>query len=472
MHFSADFGKIIGGCVKCYGPGGSSGKTMRFGVNLHYSRLRLGMEDSASAVKNVLLQSGVPACEVDAAMQSDQVAAVRSTKVKPAEAARASMLQRRRLRSAVKLATASETVAEVQKLVAVTSLQKLASPPGALHEAEDALHQVLSNSTVTESVRRSAEEALVAGWEDSGNPKVNAELERGLTLLGKQQIEEAVVVLTRVTEMAPRFAEGWYKRSIALFAKGDISSALQDCKRVLELKPRHFACLTCLGLCHMELGEKAEAMRCWQAALHICPRLPAAEMALSKAEIDSIMDTYLKPRIERVVAALEGGTLISPDNLGTSFWDVHRIKNGDTYDSNARVYFFRVSIRKPAGTSGVVQSRARFYVLKGSDGKVFSFARPTQDEAGFELESGGEYRFCWSLVVGRDLQCAVAGTLLEDISISSESRQNASSSKFITEDLPVLLPEAAPEVAFFDVASLGKGYTYTGQLDLRQAAGF
>lgn len=115
-----------------------------------------------------------------------------------------------------------------------------------------------------------------------------------------------------------------------------------------------------------------------------------------------------------------------------------------------QAYFFRLSLRRPAGCS-TLKSRARFYVLKGSDGKVFPFTRPTIDawhflavctdfhrifdfssndagwskqqaawndamwamaalwfcaegSASFSLKPGEEYKFCWCLVVGRELQ--------------------------------------------------------------------
>ena len=45
---------------------------------------------------------------------------------------------------------------------------------------------------------------------------------------------------------------------------------------------------------------------------------------------------------------------------------------------SSKAYFFRLSLRRPSG-SNTLKSRARFYVLKGSDGKVFPFTRPTID---------------------------------------------------------------------------------------------
>ena len=92
-----------------------------------------------------------------------------------------------------------------------------------------------------------------------------------------------------------------------------------------------------------------------------------------------------------------------------------------------------------------MKSRARFYVLQGSDGKVFPFTRPTIGTAAFSLKPGEEYKFCWCLVVGREIQRIVAGQLLE----VAEDFQN--------EELPMLFPQSAPEIELPDAEQLGPG---------------
>ncbi|CAK9009422.1 Alpha-N-acetylgalactosaminidase (Alpha-galactosidase B) [Durusdinium trenchii] len=100
----------------------------------------------------------------------------------------------------------------------------------------------------------------------------------------------------------------------------------------------------------------------------------------------------------------------------------------------------------------------------GSDGKVFPFTRPTidarrpvkllsrrntesesgrflkQGSAGFSLKPGEEYKFCWCLVVGREIQRVLAGQLFEADGAELEEAES-----FHREELPMLFPTGAPE---------------------------
>ncbi|CAK9037127.1 Alpha-N-acetylgalactosaminidase (Alpha-galactosidase B), partial [Durusdinium trenchii] len=132
----------------------------------------------------------------------------------------------------------------------------------------------------------------------------------------------------------------------------------------------------------------------------------------------------------------------------------------------------------------------------GSDGKVFPFTRPTidarrpvkllsrrntesesgrflkQGSAGFSLKPGEEYKFCWCLVVGREIQRVLAGQLFEADGAELEEAES-----FHREELPMLFPTGAPEaesgpgcrmIELADAEALGPGdgYAFTGHLDL------
>ncbi|CAE7407035.1 unnamed protein product [Symbiodinium pilosum] len=324
------------------------------------------------------------------------------------------------------------------------------------------------NEYLTGELQSCVEDALRSCWEDSGDAKalwVNAEMARGIQLLDDQKADEAVQAFTRVTELVPNFAEGWHKRSIAYYAKQEFKKAIEDCKKALELNPRHYWCLTGMGSCHYELDQKQAARECWQAALEIFPDMPGARAKIDEAELKDIMDEHLRPVIDRFV---DGFQHESPEPAmalsGASHWDVHRIKMDRENFPDVWAYFFRVSVRRPSQGEGEVRSRARFYVLRGQDGKVFPFTRPTIGESSFSLNAGDEYKFCWCLLTGRELQRAAAGMLLEG---SADGQP-----EFHSEELPVLFPMGAPEIDPSEAATLGDGYTFTGHLDLRAVAGF
>ncbi|CAE7290226.1 unnamed protein product [Symbiodinium natans] len=175
-----------------------------------------------------LVGSGVSASDVEAALG----AAGPATEQLPTtsvyrQPSPAQMCLRRSVRWA-KAVALSPKRPSWSRLEAIGTLQRLATPPRSVPQAEDALYSLLLATTEQKEgeLQGSAEEALRACWEDSGDAKVNTEMARGIELLDDQKADEAVEAFTRVTEMAPNFAEGWHKRSIGHYAKQDHPSVL------------------------------------------------------------------------------------------------------------------------------------------------------------------------------------------------------------------------------------------------------
>ncbi|CAK9046575.1 unnamed protein product [Durusdinium trenchii] len=290
----------------------------------------------------------------------------------------------------------------------------------------------------------------------------------GVRLMDEGELEQAVDVFTRVIARAPSFAEAWHKRSIAHFAQQKYREAVEDCEEALALRPLHYWCLTGMGTCHYELGEKQKAKDCWKAALQVCPSMPGAPGKLRRngGEVNEKMDLQLGPRMDWLISSFQDGDpQLQP--AGSSHWDVHRIRMDQEKFPNVWAYFFRLSLRP--GVRRHVKSVARFYLLKGSDGKVFPFTRPTIGSAGFSLKPGEEYKFCWCLVVGREIQRVLAGQLFEADGAELEEAES-----FHREELPMLFPTGAPEIELADAEALGPGdgYAFTGHLDLFNIAGF
>jgi tetratricopeptide (TPR) repeat protein len=123
------------------------------------------------------------------------------------------------------------------------------------------------------TVAAAAEATLWQIWSRAGDPRVDALFAEGIRAMEKQDWLEAVSLFGRVVEAAPGFAEGWNKRATARYLAEHYASAIADCEEVVRLNPMHFGALAGRGLCHLALGQSAEAASCFRRALTIHPRL-------------------------------------------------------------------------------------------------------------------------------------------------------------------------------------------------------
>ena len=118
-----------------------------------------------------------------------------------------------------------------------------------------------------------AEQALWSIWFRSGDQPVDDMLQQGVGYIKKEQYIEAIDVLTEVTRLAPKFAEGYNQRAIAYFMLDEWEQSIDDCKKVITLNPVHFGALAGMGQCYLRLGDLREALRAFQRALEIHPGL-------------------------------------------------------------------------------------------------------------------------------------------------------------------------------------------------------
>lgn len=360
------------------------------------------------------------------------------------------------------------------RLAAIEALGRLASPPLPAPGAEEALHSALRNVSGqgADRLRDAMEDALWSCWHLSGDEEVDAELRRGMELMEGPDLRESVEVFTRVIDMASDFAEAWNKRATAYYALREFDRSIEDCARVLKLKPRHFGCLSGLGMCHSALGDKAEAAKWWKEALKVHPGMQGPRRSLDRIEREGNVETHLGPRVLKAVEALEKGDAL-PVELGQGlalYWDVHRVlprgvvSSEGAEDTLPFVYFFRVAVRNKVLGTRPVRSLARFYALRFSGGQVFPLMRPTEGAAEFTLEPGEEYRYSWAFTVKSKLVGMVGGMLFERMSQASEAEDE----RFLPASLDFIVPAEAAEVPMRQVESLSEGHVYMGQLDLTQ----
>ena len=182
-------------------------------------------------------------------------------------------------------------------LAAGPAMAQGAPPPAAPREDAQTRARQLDDLFVGLNAAKTQEdgEAIVAQiwklWQHSGNPELDAALERATLIMG-QVPALALPVLDDIVTRAPGWAEGWNKRATVLYLMGEYDRSLADIDRVLALEPRHFGALAGIGLIRIEKGEPREALAAFLRALAVNPFLrerfgiiPALEKKLGEKPI-------------------------------------------------------------------------------------------------------------------------------------------------------------------------------------------
>lgn len=169
----------------------------------------------------------------------------------------------------------------------------LATPYGTLSAADapirlDALLDQLRTAEDAAEAQR-LERQIWTLWltYEGADPLVPDLLRRGNAALQQRDYAVAEAAFTAVVERAPDFAEGWDRRAVVRFLRGDCDGAVRDIGRTLELEPRHFGALFGLGLCRTLLGDHQAALDAFERVLALDPHYAPA---LSQA---ALMRKYL-----------------------------------------------------------------------------------------------------------------------------------------------------------------------------------
>mmetsp|Transcript_121 Transcript_121/g.350 ORF Transcript_121/g.350 Transcript_121/m.350 type:complete len:515 (-) Transcript_121:77-1621(-) len=404
--------------------------------SLHWAlELAVRAEDYKLAAK---IQKAIPAAE----------------KARPLRALQG--LARQHAREAVdRILAEGSTSSERQQAIDV--LQTLAMPPAAVPEAEDALHRVMLAGE-EESVEM-AEAALWSVWLVSGEDHIDELMCSGLNFMADGELAKAAEVFAEVTDLAPSYAEGWNKRATALFLANKFDESIAVCKRVLELNPRHFGCLSGLGICYLRKGDQESGQRWLRAALEVNPRIQDVHRIVNDLEAQSV-GAVLKPRILEVMDHLkkESGSWVNgpagKKRTVRTTWDAHRVEETE---NEKTTYFFRVRIECSEKHSGSpIIGAARYYVLKDSNGHVFQLSRltPSLTAASFKIEPGRSYAYSFMVTLDEDLQAVQGGVMV----ISDEEIYEVELERLHLQD--------APDMGFKDFERLNAGYDFVGRVEV------
>jgi tetratricopeptide (TPR) repeat protein len=122
-----------------------------------------------------------------------------------------------------------------------------------------------------ENVRKQATAELWQIWFNQKGQYGLELLERSQILLAVGDTVQAEVILTRLIQDQPDFAEAWNQRAIFYYMQGEYEKSRDDCRKAIALNPIHFGALHGLGLCHAALGEYRAAIQAFRKALEIQP---------------------------------------------------------------------------------------------------------------------------------------------------------------------------------------------------------
>lgn len=170
----------------------------------------------------------------------------------------------------------------VQQLCTSSSRREYAAEMLASLGAEAKLLEAMRHSRP--EVREAARRALDARWFQAAGIKAAGQILAAETASTKDQHEEALAILNTLVKEHPSFAEAWNRRGAVLWRMGRIGACLQSCERAVELNPEHYGAWLGLALCHIKLGDSAEATRCLKSYLTLQPFDDVAADSLSKCD--------------------------------------------------------------------------------------------------------------------------------------------------------------------------------------------
>ena len=136
-------------------------------------------------------------------------------------------------------------------------------------------------------VHQMAEHALWSLWFRGGTPEANHEVCRGTKALNRRDFEHALTHFNRAIDLDPTFAEAYNQRAIVHYLLERYPESVDDCHRAVSRMPCHFGAWAGMGHCYAHLGKHDEAIRSYEKALEINPRLEGVRQGIESLRAKS-----------------------------------------------------------------------------------------------------------------------------------------------------------------------------------------
>ena len=163
--------------------------------------------------------------------------------------------------------------------LAFALLLLLAAAPALADQNDPALDGLFSDLKAAQSPQqvRRIETQIWALWFDTGSEEVDRMLRAGDIALSTGRFKRSYAILNGVIERRPDLSEGWNRRATLRYLMGDYEGSIADIDETLKREPRHFGALSGLGLCHLKLGNREEALAAFERALIHNPHMPGVK---------------------------------------------------------------------------------------------------------------------------------------------------------------------------------------------------
>ena len=112
--------------------------------------------------------------------------------------------------------------------------------------------------------------------------KLTRMLAKGSDLVNNQELNEAIIVFSKIIELDPKWAEAWNKRATVLYLIGEYQKSQNDIDKVLNLEERHFGALAGQGLVNLELKNYEKAIMSYQKAKKIYPTMKSPDIMIKQ----------------------------------------------------------------------------------------------------------------------------------------------------------------------------------------------
>jgi Flp pilus assembly protein TadD len=137
--------------------------------------------------------------------------------------------------------------------------------PQQVPELQSLFQQLAKAGTPDEA--RPIEEKILVLFLESGSASIDLLMTRAAAALADGDTDTARKLLDIVTEVAPKYAEGWHQRGRLQAVAGDDEGAIISLQRAVTLNPRQFAAMAELGAILSEYGDKRDALAILRKAM-------------------------------------------------------------------------------------------------------------------------------------------------------------------------------------------------------------
>ncbi len=99
----------------------------------------------------------------------------------------------------------------------------------------------------------------------------NIEMMRGVGLMQKGKLNDALRLFVNLSESDPNWAEPINKIATIKYLQGDLYGSIRDIQLTLKLEPRHFGAIAGLAQINLALGRYTDALKNLDFAIDIHP---------------------------------------------------------------------------------------------------------------------------------------------------------------------------------------------------------